>query len=80
MADLNEDKSIDTEQEVKVVGKSLRSMSFRDRMRGLSPHRPPLKDQMKDKTILYVDLLRSSPPPSAKDDETPTRVTTQKLI
>ena len=42
--DLNEDKSIDTEHEVKVVGESSRSSSFRDRMRGLSPHRRSLKD------------------------------------
>ena len=43
--DLNEDKSINTEQEIKVVGESSRSLSFRDRMRGLSPHRRPLKDR-----------------------------------
>ena len=67
--DLNEDKSIDTEQEVKVVGESPRSLSFRDRMRGLSPHRRPLKDRMRDKTVSYVDLLRPGPPPSRRDDE-----------
>ena len=32
-ADLNEDKLIDTKQEVKVVGKSLRYVSFRRRMK-----------------------------------------------
>lgn len=40
--DLNEDKSIDTEHEVKVVGESLRSLSFCERMKILSPHRHPL--------------------------------------
>ena len=44
VANLNEDKSIDTEQEVKVVGKSSRSLSFREMMKELSPHRRPLKD------------------------------------
>jgi hypothetical protein len=66
---LNEDKSIDTEQEVKVVGESSRSLSFRERMKGLSPHRRPLKDRMRDKTVSYVDLLRPGPPPSRRDDE-----------
>ena len=56
-ADLNEDKSIDTEQNVKVVGEFSRSLSFRKRMKGLSPHRRPLKDRMRDKTVSYVDLL-----------------------
>ena len=62
-ADLNEDKSINTKQEVKVVGKSSRSLSFCERMKGLSLHRRPLKDRMKDKMISYVDLLRLGPPP-----------------
>ena len=43
-ANLNEDKAIVTEQEVKVVGESLRFLLFRDRMRGLSPHCCALKD------------------------------------
>ena len=55
--DLNEEKSIDTEEEVKVVGKSLRSLSLCERMKRLSPHRRPLKDRMEDKTVSYVDLL-----------------------
>ena len=43
-ADLNEDKSIDTEKEVKVVGESSKSLSFRESMKGLSSHCRPLKD------------------------------------
>ena len=42
--DLNEEKSIQTKEEVKVVGKYLKSLSFHERMRGLSLHRCPLKD------------------------------------
>ena len=41
--DLDENKSIKMEK-VKVVSKSLKSLSFPERMRGLSPHRRPLKD------------------------------------
>ena len=67
-ADLNENKSIETE-EVKVVGESSKSLSYRERMKGLSPHRRPLKDRMRDKTISYVDLLRPGVPPSRRDDE-----------
>jgi hypothetical protein len=62
-ADLDEDKSNETEQEMKVVGESLKSLSFCKRMRGLSSHRCPLKYRMRDKTISYVDLLRPDPPP-----------------
>ena len=61
--DLNEDISIDTDEEVKVVRKSLRFLSFHKRIKKLLPHRYPLKDRMRDITILYVDLLRPSPPP-----------------
>jgi hypothetical protein len=68
-SDMNEDKSIKTEEEVKVVGESLKSLSFHERMRGLSLHRRPLKDRMRDKTITYIDLFRPGPPPSRKDDE-----------
>ena len=55
--DLNEEKSKNGEKEVKVVGKSSRSLSFREKMRGISPHSRPLKDRMRDKMVSYVDLL-----------------------
>ena len=77
-ANLNEDKAIDTEQEVKMGGECSRSLSFPDRMRGLSPHRRPLKDRMRDKTVSYVDLLRLGPPPSRRDDGTSRRLATRK--
>ena len=63
-ANLDEDKPNKTEQEVKVVGESLKSFSFRKRMRGLSPHCRPLKDQTRDKIVFYFDLLRPGPPSS----------------
>ena len=67
--DLNEDKSIDTEEEVKVVGKSFRNFSFCERMKILSLHRYPLKDRMEDKNVFYADLLRLGLPPSRTNDE-----------
>jgi hypothetical protein len=46
--DLNEDKMTNRKNEVNIVDKSSRSSSCRERMRGFSPHRHPLKDQMKN--------------------------------
>ena len=68
-ADLDEDKSIGTEEEMNVVGESLKSLSFWERLRGLSPHCCPLNNQMRDKSVSYVDLLRPGRPPSKNDDE-----------
>jgi hypothetical protein len=62
-ANLDEDKSIETKQEVKVVGESSKSLLFSERMRGLSLHGRPLKDRMREKTVSYIDLLRPGPPP-----------------
>jgi hypothetical protein len=61
-----DDNSIDIE-DVKVAGESSRTLSFRKKRRGLSPHRLPLKERMKDRTISYVDLLRPNPPPPRFD-------------
>ena len=63
-ADLDENKSKETKQEVKMEGESSKFLSFCERMRGLSQHRCPLKDQMKDKTVSYMDLFRPGPPAS----------------
>jgi len=52
-----EDNLIDIE-EVKVAGESSKTLPIRKKMRGLSPHRLPLKERIKDRTISYVDLLR----------------------
>ena len=57
-----EETSIDIEI-VKVAGESSKTLPIRKKMRGLSPHRLPLKERMKDRTISYVDLLRPNPLP-----------------
>ena len=60
------DNSIDIEK-VKVAEESLRTLSFRKKRRGLSPHRLPLKERIKDRTISYVNLLRPDPLPPRLD-------------
>ena len=67
--DLDENKSIEMEENVKVAVESLKSLSFHKGMTGLSPHHRPLKDRMRDKLVSYIDLLRPGPPPLRKDDE-----------
>lgn len=69
VVNLSDDKSIDVEEEVKVVGESSRSLPLCKRLNILSPHHCPLKNRMKDKTVWYVDLLLPGPPPSRNDDE-----------
>ena len=49
--DSNVDNPTNTEQRVKVVGESSRPLSFRERMKNLSPHCLPLKERMRDKTV-----------------------------
>ena len=48
---------------MKVEGECSKSLSLRQRMRVL-PHHLSLKDEIKDKTIPYSDLLRPGPPSS----------------
>jgi hypothetical protein len=57
-----DDNSIDIE-EVKVAGESSKTFCIRKKRRELSPHRLPLKERKKDRTISYVDLLRPNPLP-----------------
>jgi hypothetical protein len=78
--DLNEDKTTNMMDKVKVVGESLRSLSFHETMGELSPHRRLLKDRKRNKTVSYVDLLRPGPPPSRRDDETSRRLAKWKYI
>jgi hypothetical protein len=54
---LNKDKTTHRKDEVQLVSESLRSLSFRERVRGISPHRRPRENRMRDKTVSYVDLL-----------------------
>ena len=67
-----EENSIDME-EVKIAVESSRTLSFHERMKRLSSHRLPLKEWIKDRTISYVDLLRSDPLLSRMDDERKTQ-------
>ena len=53
----NDAESSNVEEEFKVLGKSSRSLSFCERMRILSPHHCPVRDEMKDKMVCYIDLL-----------------------
>lgn len=77
--DLNYDKSIDIEVEVKIVVKSLRSLSFCERMKNLLLYYRPLKDRTKDQTVCYIDLLQPGPPPSSTDNEVKPK-TSKKLV
>ena len=54
---LSTNKSMDVEEEVKVVGKSLRSLAFRKMMKKILLHCHPLKDEMKVQTICFVDIF-----------------------
>ena len=75
---VNEEKTINMDDEVTEVGESSKSLLFRKRMRGLEPHHLPLKDRLKDKTVSYIDLFQPSPPPSRRDDDTSRRMTKRK--
>ena len=57
-----EKTSIDT-RIVKVAGESLKTLPVDKKMRGLSPHRLPLKERKRHYTISYRDLLRPNPLP-----------------
>ena len=63
-----EDNSIDVE-EVEIAMESSKTLSFREKMKTLSLHCLPLKERMKDRTISYIDLLRSDPLPTRTNDE-----------
>ena len=78
--ELNEEKSNNKEKEDKVVGESLRSLLFRERMKGLLPQRRHLKNWMRDKMVSYVGLFWLGPPPSRTADETSRRLATRKYI
>jgi hypothetical protein len=73
VVDLNENKLIDMEEEVKVIHEFIRSLSFREMIKILSPRRRPLNDRMKDKMVSYIDLLQPGPPTSRKDNKNEAR-------
>ena len=51
-----------------------KDLSFHERMKRLSPHRLPLKERMKDRTISYVDLFRPDPLPTRLEQDPMPRV------
>ena len=53
----DEDKMVDKEEEVKEAVEKPKPFSFRESMRGLSPHHLPSRELMKDRTISHVDLF-----------------------
>ena len=65
----SEEESNGEYEEVKDVADPSRALSFREKMKRLSPHRLPLKERIKDRTISYVDLLRPDPLPRRDNDE-----------
>ena len=67
--DVDSDDNSDDVEEVNIAMESSKTLSFRERMKRLLPHRLPLKEQMKDQTISYVDLLRSDPLPPRTNNE-----------
>ena len=57
----DEEESNDTEQRIEPMIELTKVLLFRERMKRLCPHRLPLKERMKDRTISYVDLLYPDP-------------------
>ena len=71
-----EDNSIDIEV-VKISGLISRILFFCKEMKGLSPHHLPFKEQLKDRTISYIDLLRPDPLPLKMDPRRKLRASTR---
>ena len=65
----DDEESNDVEQGTKPMAELTKDLSFRERMKRLSPHRLPLKERMKDRTISYVDLLRPDPLPTRLEQD-----------
>ena len=77
-AGVNEENTINRDDEMTEVGKFSKSMSFRQMMGGGEPHNLPLKDRLKDKTVPYRDLFRPGLPPLRRDDDTSRRMVKRK--
>ena len=65
----DDEESNDVEQGTKPMAELTKDLSFCERMKRLSPHRLPLKERMKDRTISYVDLLRPDPLPTRLEQD-----------
>ena len=70
----NDEESNDVEQGTKPMVGLTEDLSFRERMKRLSPHQLPLKERMKDRAISYVDLLRLDPLPTRLEQDPMPRV------
>ena len=70
----DDEESNGVEQGTKPMAELTEDLSFRERMKRLSPHRLPLKERMKDRTISYVDLLRPDPLPTRLEQDPMPRV------
>ena len=70
----DDEESNDVEQGTKPMAELTEHLSFRERMKRLSPHRLPLKERMKDRTISYVDLLHPHPLPTRLEQDPMPRV------
>ena len=76
---VNEEKTINRDDDLNELGKSSKNLSFREKMRRLSPHHLLLKDRLKNKTVPYIDLFRPDPPPSRRNDDTYRRMTSGSI-
>ena len=65
----SEEESHDEEKDEKAMEDPMRNLSFSEKMKRLSPLCLPLSEQMKDRTISYVDLLCLDPLPPKSEEE-----------
>ena len=65
----DKEESNDVEQQAESKIEIPKVLSFRERMKRLSPHQLPLKERMKDQTINYIDLFHSDPLPSRLEED-----------
>ena len=64
-----EEESNNMEQEIELITKHLKNLSFCEKMKRLFPNCLPLKKWMKDCTIINVDLLCQDPIPTRFDND-----------
>ena len=70
----NEEESNDVEQGVEPMAELTKIFSFCERMKRLSRHWLPLKERMKDQTIIYVILLCPNSFPARLEEDPIPRV------
>ena len=67
----DEKESNNVEQGAEPMAELTKVLSFRERMKRLSPHWLSLKERMKDRIISYVDLFCPDPLPTRLEDPMP---------